>query len=96
MAGRSDTDTYLAFFTGAIEYSIFRLARCPHCADLLGIRTRMDACNWAAEEIKGNIGDGERLHADSLGAIADASVRTFALMGTCRFLLYTTRAMARE
>ena len=56
----------------------------------------MDAWNWIPREIKGGAGGGEWLHADSLGAMADVFGRTFALMGSCRFPLYVTPAMARE
>ena len=56
----------------------------------------MDAWNLITEEIRGSVGDGEWLHANSLGAVADVFARTFALMGSCRCPFYITPAMARE
>ena len=47
-------------------------------------------------EIRGNIRAGDRTHADCLGAIADTFARTVALMGHCRFPLYTNGDMAQE
>ena len=55
----------------------------------------MDAWNWAME-IKEKVGDGEWLHADGLGALADVLTRTFSMIGNCRFPLYITPDMARE
>ena len=56
----------------------------------------MDAWNWITKEIRGNMGDGGWLRADSLREIADVVARTFALMGSRRFPLYITPSRARE
>ena len=56
----------------------------------------MDAWNWITKEIRGNMGDGGWLRADSLWEIADVVARTFALMGSRRFPLYITPSRARE
>ena len=71
-------------------------ARCPQYADRSGINNRTDVWNWVAEEIKGNIGDGDWLQAACLGAIAGVFARTPASMGSCCFPLYFAPAVARE
>ena len=81
-------------FAGALEFSFIPHARCPEYADRLGIYTLADAWN-CVKEIREDPGDGEWLHADILGVIADVCARTFALMGNCRFPVYITPATTR-
>ena len=45
----------------------------------------MDAWNWVTKEIRGEIGGGEWLHAESLGAIAGVFARTPALVDIVAF-----------
>ena len=48
------------------------------------------------QDIYENAGDGEWMHADCIGEIADIFARTFAAMGNCRSPLYITPLMAVE
>ena len=48
------------------------------------------------DKIKKHVDDGDRLHDDSLCAIADVFARTCPLIGNCRFPAYITPDMARE
>ena len=50
------------------------------------------AYQWIPGEIKDNAKDGNWLHGDSLGAVADI----FAVVGNCRFLPYFPPTMAGE
>ena len=56
----------------------------------------MDAWNWVTKEIRGEIGGGEWLHAESLDSFADIFSNAFTLIGNCRFPLYTTADKAQE
>ena len=73
-AGLSDAGTYFTRQTGVLDFAKFHQSRRSQYADNLRIRSRMDAWKWITGEIKGDIENGERMHADSLGAIADVSL----------------------
>ena len=60
----------------------------PRHADRLGIYTRINARNGENKEINENLGDGDWMHADSLGATPDVFARVSPLVGNCRFPLY--------
>ena len=55
-ADLSDTDKYLAYFAGALKYSISPHARRPQHTDRLGIYTRVGAWNWATKTMKEDVG----------------------------------------
>ena len=86
----------MTLFSGALDISISSHARWLQYADLLGMRTRVDAWNWITGEIKGNIGNVEWFRYESLGAVAEVCTRTFDFIGNSRFPPYITLVKARE
>ena len=86
-ADLSDADKYLAFFKGALEFVTCPHVRRPQYVASFGIRNRMLAWQRVVTEARENVGGGDWMHADCLGALADTFARTFALMGNCRFAL---------
>ena len=68
-----DEDKFSACPAGALECSISPHVRRPHLAALMGIHTRADAWNSVYKQIKENSRDNSRMHAGSLGGLADVT-----------------------
>ena len=92
----SDSEKYLQFFTGALEYAMCPHARSPVFAKSFGIANRDIAWGWIAEQIKQDVMDENWAQAPNLSKIADIFARAMALMGKCRFPLYIAESKAED
>ena len=92
----SDSDRYIQFFIGNLEYAIFPHARILVFAMSFGKKKRDMARQRAAGQIKKNVMDETWTQAPNLSKIADIFARTSSLIGKCRLPLYFSKTKADE
>ena len=80
----SDSEKYLQFLMGNLEYAIFPHARIPVFAMSFGTKNRDMARQRAAGQIKKNIVGDTWTQAPNLSKIADIFAKTFLFLGVCR------------
>ena len=80
-AALSDTEKYLTFFFGTLEYAPFPDARRPMFAPVFGIYFWDIARNWAATQMRTHVMGKGWMHSDSLAAIAGFFARSFTAKG---------------
>ena len=92
----SDSEKYLTFLSGTLEYALFPHARRPIFASAYSVDNSVVARNWVALQIKNNAMDKNWTRSQSVAKIADIFARAFAVMGNCRVPLSISRTEAEE
>ena len=92
----SDSEKYLQFLMGNLEYAIFPHARIPVFAMSFGTKNRDMARQWTTGQIKKDIADETWTQAPNLSKIADIFARAVVFIGKCRFPLYLSKSEAGD
>ena len=92
----SDSEKYVQFFMGVLEFALFPHARRPNSAASFSIENRDIAWRWTADQIKQNVMDENWVQEPNLSTTASIFARSFTLMSKCRSPLFIPKTEAEK